>query len=847
MDAAHVARPHTLAIAIVAALLALPPLAARATCAPAPTAGDDIIACDGSAPDPTPSLILTSGGNDRVTVSGGTISGVVTFGTRNDGFSISDGTVGGLVDQGSGQDSFSMTGGTIQALDQGADRDTAVIRGGRIIGAFNEGDVVDMSGGRIGSVNLRVGDNIMNMSGGSIDGLLNAEQGNDLLNLSGSAAIGGNVDFGNGNNTLNIAGGSVAGSLFTGAGSDALSWANAGTVGGGISLGAGNDSAALRNLAATTIAEVDAFDGGAGSDRLLFANASVAGISRLRNWETLDLSTGTRLNLDADLVIGDAGTGGGTLNIDATSTLLISGARSLRPFGAGQFGNLNNAGYIDLSAGGAVAGDSLTVIGNYIGNGGQLHLQTVLGADNSASDKLVISNGLASGSTSMLVTNLGGSGAQTLANGILVVQAIAGAQTQAGAFTLAQPVAAGAFEYLLFRGGVDAGTQDNWYLRSYSVAPPPPVPPPPPPVTPPPPPEPPPAPPAPPVVPPPPPTPPAPPPPQPPEPPSPAPPTPPVGADPIPLYRPETAVYSALPALVRINGLTTIGSFHERQGEQVLLGHGGGFDAGWLRAYGESTRQRWDGAARPRFDGDISGLQLGVDLYAGEREGGGSDRYGVFVGVGRGRGDIDGFAIGRMQRVGRLDLDSRSLGLYWTRIGERGRYFDAVLLGSRLDAKVRSDRGLGSDVDGSQFIASLEGGWPIALGERLVLEPQAQLVWQRSSLDYTADAFSNVSFDAADGLSARIGARLHGANADTSWRPYLKLNLWSELGSDDDTRFGGDRIRTESRADAVEFGAGLVGRLSPGLGLYFVADYSHELSGEERRSVQGHAGLRVDW
>lgn len=846
MDVAPVARPHALAVAIVAALLALPSLA-HASCTPAPTAGDDSIACDGNTPDPTPSLNLTSGGNDSVTVSGGTITGGVGFGTRNDSLSISAGTIGGLVDQSSGQDSFTMTGGTLQALDQGADRDTAVIRGGRIIGAFNEGDIVDMSGGRIGSVNLRVGDNIMTMSGGGIDGLLNAEQGNDLLNLSGTATIGGNVDFGNGNNTLNIAGGGIGGSLLTGTGTDALSWANAGTVAGSISLGAGSDSAALRNLAAATIAEVDAFDGGTGSDRLLFANAQAAGVSRIRNWEALDLTTGTRFTLDADLSLGDAGTGGGTLGIDATSSLLVSGARSVRPVTAGRFGSVVNAGYIDLASGAAVAGDSLTVIGNYVGNGGQLHLQTVLGADDSASDKLVISSGLASGNTSMLVTNLGGSGAQTVTNGILVVQTIASAQTQAGAFTLAQPVAAGAFEYLLFRGGVDAGTQDNWYLRSYSVAPPPPPPtPPPPPVTPPPP-EPPPAPPAPPALPPPPPAPPAPPPPEPPAPPPPAPPTPQAGEDPIPLYRPETAVYSALPALVRVNGLATIGSFHERQGEQALLGHGGGFDAGWLRVFGESTRQQWDGAARPQFDGDLSGLQLGVDLHAGERDGGGSDRFGVFVGATRNRGDIDGFAIGRLQRVGRLELDTRSLGLYWTRTGERGRYFDAVLLGSRLDGRARSSRGLGSDVDGSQFIASLEGGWPIALGERLVLEPQAQLIWQHSSLDETADAFSNVSFDVGDGLGARIGARLHGADEDAGWRPYLKLNLWSELGSDDDTRFGDDRIRTESRADAIEFGAGLVGRLSPGVGLYFVADYTHELSGEERRSVQGHAGLRVDW
>ena len=57
-------------------------------------------------------------------------------------------------------------------------------------------------------------------------------------------------------------------------------------------------------------------------------------------------------------------------------------------------------------------------------------------------------------------------GAATLQDGIMVVEAANGGTTARGAFALSGPVAAGAFEYFLFKGGVSAGTDENWYLRS---------------------------------------------------------------------------------------------------------------------------------------------------------------------------------------------------------------------------------------------------------------------------------------------------------------------------------------------------------------------------------------------
>ncbi len=112
----------------------------------------------------------------------------------------------------------------------------------------------------------------------------------------------------------------------------------------------------------------------------------------------------------------------------------------------------------------------LTVHGNYVGNNGQLHLQTVLGDEHSATDKLVVSEGSISGHTQLSVSNLGGAGGLTQNNGIEVVQALNGAVSSSDAFALKGLTSAGAYQYFLFRGGVIAGTENNWYLRSSVVA-----------------------------------------------------------------------------------------------------------------------------------------------------------------------------------------------------------------------------------------------------------------------------------------------------------------------------------------------------------------------------------------
>jgi len=857
--------------------------------------------------------VVSGAGNDRIDMLGGSIQGGVLQGAGNDtlvirdgvidsvdqgdgqdSLEISGGSVTGTVQQGSGIDTFLMTGGSIGALLQGDALDRFRMAGGRIVGAFDDGDYAEMTGGRIGRVNMKLDDNTFLMSGGTIDGNLVTGFGRDTIVLS-DGYIGGNISVSGGDDAVTITGGTVRGEIRLSFGNDSLTWNGGGVVHGAIDFGEGDDVAQLSNLNNAHLGALPSFDGGLGNDVLGLDNVKTNGVARFTNWEQVALRDDTQLTFDGTWVLGDSGSGTGSLDIDATSAVFGGGSNGvLAPFVAGRLATLTNAGRIDLSNGGGV-GDTFTVVGNYVGNGGALYLNTVLGDDSSLSDKLVISAGSATGTTGVGILNAGGTGASTVADGILVVQAINGATTAPTAFALYNPVAVGAYEYFLFKGGVSGGTSENWYLRSTLVASVTPAPAPPPGgVTTPPPPPPegagtppaelPPAPPPPPDVnPPDDPNPAAPEPAPPPEPADPAdvapptidtpppvptdvaavpgplavPPTPgarPAQGDIIPLYRFETGLYSVVPPLLRETSLASLGTFHERQGEQRLLAGQGGVRAAWARMVGQSHEQHWEGDAQPGFDGDIQGIQAGLDLYANAGDSH-RDQFGVFVGRTRAQGNVTGFAIGwENVAVGRTRLDDKHVGVYWTRAGSAGGYLDAVVMQSRYDGDATSSRGLGIDVRGDGTTASLEVGKPLLrFGQSAWwLEPQLQVIWQRTSVDDAGDAVSALRFDNDNAWTGRVGLRLAADYdiAGNGWQPYIKLNYWQTLDGEDRIDFDTNRILNQQDSRALEVGVGVVARFNSTVSAFAVADYTRDLESsaqKERKVIEGNIGLRLDW
>ena len=674
-------------------------------------------------------VTFTGNGVNRIeNRPGGTINSITSTGAAAD-YVYNEGIINGIVSLGAGNDTYTNVGTT--------DYDASVF----------------------GGIDMGAGNDTFYMNDGLITSPVNMGEGNDW-----AAIIGGTLssDFraGSGNDTLHWAGGIVTDEV---------------TITAGVYMEDGDDHAIFYNLDQSNLSTGMQIEGGTGIDTMTWRNTTGDDVYRFDNWEFIELTNGSEMIFSnySTLVMGDAGgadpTGTGTLSIDGTSKVSAgNGTHTVAPAVSGELVSVYNAGIIDLTNGPQTTTDRFVVVGNYIGQSGYLNLHTYLGDDSSPSDQLVIrgDEARATGNTLISITNVNGPGAQTTGNGIRVIDAdiSSGASTDSGSFALAGPVGAGIFEYELFYGGVGADSADNdWYLRSEVAEPPsPPEPPPSPPEPPPSPPEPPPLPPPPPPPDPPPPLPPtdpvpldplpipepppAPPPPSPPPPPPPPLPEPPPGPPPpptdpsIPLIRPEIPGYTIAPAITQQMGIVSIDKFHARHGDQSLLDSTGKVPSGWARLFGRASEQDWsptiagvDYQLAPKFDGHIWGLQAGLDLLGQDHDNGSEDRFGVFYTHTSASGDAIGNTLAIIQNnAGKLDIDGNGLGAYWTHIGADEWYIDAVAMITWLDGDATSNRGIGADISGNTILASIEGGYPFALGGGWTLEPQAQIVCSAS-------------------------------------------------------------------------------------------------------------------
>lgn len=313
----------------------------------------------------------------------------------------------------------------------------------------------------------------------------------------------------------------------------------------------------------------------------------------------------------------------------------------------------------------------------------------------------------------------------------------------------------------------------------------------------------------------------------------------------------EVPVYAEVPVIARELNITQLGTFHERQGEQSLLDETGALPAAWARVWGEHSTQRNIGGANPEFDGTMTGVQVGHDIYADHTASGHRNHYGFFVGYARAQGDVSGLALGFPDyAAGRLSIDAYSLGAYWTHIGPGGWYTDAVVMGSTLTIDPASNEGIGATTHGHSAAASLEAGLPIPLSARVSVEPQAQLIWQHAWMNDLNDGISGVSFHGAGGMTGRLGVRLQGSfdALGTAWQPYARANLWRYFGGTDTVTFAGATvIPTSVAATAAQFGLGIVAKLSAHGSAFATMSYSTSLGDTHRSTIAGGAGARWSW
>jgi hypothetical protein len=362
-------------------------------------------------------------------------------------------------------------------------------------------------------------------------------------------------------------------------------------VGTAITMGNGNNTLVLQT--GSTI--IGTANGGGGSNIVTLQGTGTAS-NPLVNFQTL-MMQGAAWNWTGSGTFTTALLQSGTLTLTGTlgtsPAVSVSSGAALDMAGVSQtFGNVNNAGTIFTH--GAGPGTTLTVA-NYAGAGGNIVFNTFLGADNSPSDRLVVNGRTATGTTTLTLHNTMGPGEPTTANGILVVNAINGATTAPGAFTLAPgELRAGVFDYRLFQAGITGGDPNSWFLRSTFLVPaatpsamppaylpafgPTPsnvLPPDPPPAT--------------------------------------------LPPGLYPIIGPEIATYGVVQPIARQMGLQILGTLHERIGDTLTVANAGGEGAGlgrsdWARFFGQGIDNRYQAFADPRASGWTGGFQGGVDM-----------------------------------------------------------------------------------------------------------------------------------------------------------------------------------------------------------------------------------------
>ncbi|AOB33127.1 hypothetical protein AKI39_23805 [Bordetella sp. H567] len=600
---------------------------------------------------------------------------------------------------------------------------------------------------------------------------------------------------------------------------------NNSTVQGGTAAIAVTDTAGTGKVSTITVT------GGtlaAPSGNAIEVNGAKANIS-VRAGTVITAASGTLLNLTNASVV-NLDTQGVTLNGDLIADASSSGSVALRngttltgridplavSIDAGSAWNvtassevaaLSNAGTITYLAptGDPTQSSSYKTItaSSYTGANGTIALNTYVAGDGAPSDRLVINGGSATGTTGLRIANTGGKGARTTGDGISLVAVTGGGTTAPGAFQLAAPVQAGAYQYLLYRGG--STSADDYFLRSSLGGP--------------------------------------------------ASPGDPAPAGPA-AYRPAVVGYALMPALNLDYGFSMLGRLHERVGdvyatEQNQKGNKNGF---WGRIGGDGLNA--DSGSRFSVDQHTFFMQFGKDWTLSQSDEGGSTHAGVTATLGVSSAD---FKDGKRDlnptlsdKAGSATTQAQSLGGYYTKYWRDGSYWDSVAQVTHYRNKYDDVYGNSGKQDGFGIALSQEVGKPFSLMSKLAIEPQAQLVYQYLNLDSFDDGVSRVSGNSSNALRGRLGFRLFAPNLKTedgagSGTPYLTFDVLHDFVPPRAVTVGGTSVRSDFGRTWGEVGFGISEVVGKGGQLYATVKLAKNLGGEERRGVFGQVGYRYSW
>ncbi|PWK40276.1 autotransporter outer membrane beta-barrel domain-containing protein [Pseudomonas sp. B21-040] len=273
----------------------------------------------------------------------------------------------------------------------------------------------------------------------------------------------------------------------------------------------------------------------------------------------------------------------------------------------------------------------------------------------------------------------------------------------------------------------------------------------------------------------------------------------------------------------------------------------------WDQVYGKPSRQAQTDYLSQGFSIPGSTELKGPAILTLQSSSGHTQKVGLIGGTTRLQGNSNGLLTSPAladPNSDTLNLQGQSLGAYWSLIGPQGWHVDLTASGGRVSGFSRNEQGERLATEGSAMTLSVEGGFPIGLTDNWVVEPQAQLINQRITLDTPYAGSGNASSIELSSWSGRVGARLKGSYDINGLgvEPYVRTNLWHTVYTGNTVTLDQvDKISSSRNSSTVEVGLGLVARVTPAVSLYVSADYSSDVDDNDLNGLIGSLGVRMRW
>ncbi|WP_419710720.1 autotransporter outer membrane beta-barrel domain-containing protein [Pseudomonas sp. NFX224] len=273
----------------------------------------------------------------------------------------------------------------------------------------------------------------------------------------------------------------------------------------------------------------------------------------------------------------------------------------------------------------------------------------------------------------------------------------------------------------------------------------------------------------------------------------------------------------------------------------------------WDQTYGQASRQAQTDALAQGFTNFGSGELKGPAILTLQSNSGHTQRVGLIGGTSQIQGNSNGLVTNRGMsdpNTDTLNLQGQSLGAYYSLTGPQGWHVDLSASGGRVNGVSRNEQGARQITEGSAVTLSVEGGFPIGISENWVVEPQAQLINQRITLNTPYAGSANASSSDLTSWSGRVGAKLKGSYDINGLpvEPYVRTNLWHTVYTGNTVTLDQvDKISSSRNSSTVELGLGLVAKVTPAVSLYVSADYSSDVDDNDLNGIIGSLGVRMRW